>query len=79
MCLCLKQRLINEAYSKSNLGEILERQNFNTFSFDYYSKHAQDGDISPYENMKNIHKRAVNFCKNFDNESKGLIFYGKTG
>lgn len=79
MCLCLKQRLINEAYSKSNLGEILERQNFNTFSFDYYSKQAQDGDISPYENMKNIHKRAVNFCKNFDNESKGLIFYGKTG
>lgn len=78
-CLCLKQKLINEAYSKSNIGEILKKQNFKNFSFDYYSKKSDNGDISPYENMKNIYKRAVNFCNNFDNETKGLIFYGNTG
>lgn len=78
-CICLKQKLINVAYSKSNLGEILEKQNFSKFSFDYYSKIPVENNDSPYETMQRIYKCAVNFCKNFDNETKGLIFYGKTG
>ena len=78
MCGCLKQKLINEAYSKSNLGDILSVQNFDFFSFDYYSKEKKDG-ISPYENMQIIYNRAKNFCKNFDTEEKSLIFYGSTG
>lgn len=78
-CLCLKQRLINEAYMRSNLGEMLKSQNFGNFSFDYYSKQSADGEISPYENMKNIYKRAENFCRSFDRETKSLLFYGKTG
>lgn len=78
-CVCLKQKLINEAYAKSNLGEILEKQNFDTFSFKYYSKKSENGEVSPYDNIKAIHRRAVNFCDNFDNETKGLIFYGNTG
>lgn len=77
-CVCLKQRLINEAYSKSNLGDILSVQNFKSFSFDYYSKEKTDG-ISPYENITAIYNRAKNFCENFDNEEKSLIFYGSTG
>ena len=76
-CVCLKQRMINEAYSRSNMGEMLEKQNFSNFSFDYYSKDG--GEASPYENIKKIYNRAVNYCKNFDNETKGLWFYGKTG
>ena len=31
------------------------------------------------KNIKKIYNRAVNYCKNFDNETKGLWFYGKTG
>lgn len=77
-CRCLKQRLINEAYSKSNLGDILSVQNFGTFSFDYYSKEKTDG-ISPFETMTAIYNRAKTFCENFDNEEKGLVFYGSTG
>ncbi len=77
-CKCLKQRLINEAYSKSNLGDILAVQNFDTFSFKYYSKEKTDG-ISPYDNMQAIYKRAKSFCENFDSDEKSLIFYGSTG
>ena len=78
-CKCFKQKLINEAYSMSNMAEIIKTQNFDTFSLDYYSKQSEDGLISPYENMKKIYENCKRFCDNFDNETKGLVFYGPTG
>lgn len=78
-CKCLLQKLINEAYAKSNLGDILKKQNFDTFSFDYYSKENIGEDISPYENMKKIYNRCKKFCDDFENEEKSMLFYGSTG
>lgn len=78
-CQCFKQKLINEAYSMSNMEEIIRKQNFDTFSFDYYSKEPSENGISPYDNMVKIYNNCKNFCSNFDNESKGLVFYGSTG
>ena len=37
-CKCFKQKLINAAYSVSNIEETIKTQNFDTFLFDYYSK-----------------------------------------
>lgn len=78
-CQCFKQKLINEAYSMSNMEEIIKKQNFDTFSFDYYSKNSFDNEISPYENMMKIYNNCKRFCENFDKETKGLVFYGSTG
>ncbi len=78
-CVCLKQKLINEAYAKSNFGDILEKQNFATFILDYYSKEKGSENISPYDNMVKIYNRAKDFCDNFENETKSLLFYGPTG
>ena len=78
-CVCFKQKLINEAYAKSNLGEMLEKQNFDNFSFEYYPEKLADTDVSPLENMKNIYNRAKSFCDNFEKETKSLLFYGSTG
>lgn len=78
-CVCFKQKLINEAYAKSNLGELLEKQNFDNFSFDFYDDEIHNADISPLENMKNIYKLARHFCDNFDTDTKNLMFYGSTG
>ncbi len=78
-CLCFKQRLINEAYSMSNMSEIIKKQNFNTFSFDYYSKSSSDGAASPYENMVRIYNSCKRFCENFESEVKSILFYGPTG
>lgn len=79
-CSCYRQKFINEAYTRSNLGKILKKQNFDNFSFDYYSKEC-DGNhkISQYENMKKIYEICRNFCDNFDNTEKGLLFYGNPG
>ncbi len=79
-CNCFKQKIINYRYRRSNLSEILESDNFNSFSFEYYSKEKSGkNDASPYENMKQIYNRARTFCENFDYENKGLVFYGGTG
>ena len=78
-CVCFNQQLINYRYKRSNLSEILERENFNTFSFDYYSKENDGKKPSPYENIKTIYSRAKKFSEGFDNEEKGLVFYGAAG
>ena len=78
-CQCFKQKLINEAYSMSNMEEIISKQNFETFSFNYYSKKPSENGISPYDNMTKIYNNCKKFCQNFDKETKGLVFYGSTG
>ena len=78
-CRCLIQKLINEAYSRSNLGDILKKQNFDTFSFKYYSKEKNGNELSPNENMIKIYNRCREYCDNFKNEEKSLLFSGSTG
>jgi DNA replication protein DnaC len=78
-CKCFIQKLINVAYSKSNLGDVLEKQNFETFSFKYYSQEKKNNEISPHDNMVKIYNKCKKFCDNFDNEEKSLFFFGTTG
>ena len=78
-CQCFKQKLINAAYSVSNIEETIKTQNFDTFSFDYYSKDVGENGVSVYDNMTKIYNNCKRFCDNFDNETKGLVFYGSTG
>ena len=79
-CACYKQKLANELYSRSNLGKILDKQNFGNFSFDYYSKEKVNGhELSPYSNMVKIYDRCRSFCDDFDNTERGLLFYGSPG
>ena len=80
-CHCFKQEIINVVYSQSNIREILSRENFSFFSYDYYS----DQDINPTTGLSSLEtaKRAVNECRNFiadfENKPKNLFFYGDTG
>lgn len=83
MCSCLKQRIFDIAYNKSNMGN-LERENFSNFNIRIFSdkpnKDIYKSDISPKENMSIIKEKVQNFIMNFDNpEEKNLIFTGNTG
>lgn len=79
-CVCFRQKLIEKLYKLSNMNELLKKQNFNTFSMDYYSKNIPNGmKRSPYENMKNIKKYCENFINGFEQPSKNMVFYGDTG
>ena len=83
MCHCLKQKLFNLEYNKSNLSN-LEKDNFNNFSFDLYSNEVNQekyhSPLSPRKNIEIIVKLAHDFIDNFENsEQKNLLFSGNTG
>lgn len=83
MCTCLKQKLLDIEYNKSNIFN-LDKENFNNFNFDLYSneinKEKYNSNISPRENIKIIKNLAEQFINDFDNpNSKNLLFTGNTG
>ena len=83
ICNCLKQKIYNIAYNKSNIGN-LEFENFGTFNIRLFSdkenKEKYKSSISPRENMNLLREKANNFIKNFeDPQEKNLIFLGGTG
>ena len=83
MCSCLKQRLINISYNKSNLSN-LKRENFKEFDLNKFSDKVDlekyKMNISPRQNIENIKKASISFVENFDNtDTKNLFFTGNTG
>lgn len=83
MCSCLKQKLINISYNKSNLGN-LKNENFENFNLKKFSNNVDlekyKMNISPRQNIENIKKASLLFVENFDNKStKNLFFTGNTG
>ena len=83
MCNCLKQRILNISYNKSNMSN-LKKENFLTFNENKYSDEVDVAkykvNISPKKNIINIKKKCLAFVENFDDpNSKNLLFTGNTG
>ena len=83
MCSCLKQKIFDEEYNKSNISN-LKMQNFENFSDIYYSNEINEeryhAKISPRENILRIKELCQNFIQNFDSpDEKNLLFTGNTG
>ncbi len=80
-CQCFKQAIVDVLYSQSNIKQILTRENFNSFSFDYYSKDYIEPStrLTPYENMTKTVSICKNFIETFDKEYNNLLLYGNTG
>ena len=82
-CSCFRDKLINSLYLQSNLTNILEKENFNTFKLDYYSKDIPEGyEVSPYDNMVNILNSAKGFVNDFGTKEShrgNILIYGEVG
>lgn len=82
-CACFLNQMIDSLYLQSNLKNVLEKENFQTFSLDYYSREPYNGkEFSPYENISNILNRSKQFIKRFETEKRNrgnLLIYGETG
>ena len=83
MCSCLKQKLYDEQYNKSNISN-LDTQNFDHFSDLLYSNEINESkyhtNISPRENINLIKDICIKFINNFeDKNQKNLLFTGNTG
>lgn len=79
VCSCVKLIRIKELYKRSNLQDIFERENFSTFSLDYYSREKGTRPKSPHENASHLLAKAKNFVENFDSDHGNILLYGNTG
>lgn len=83
MCSCLKQRLLDVSFNKSNMNN-LNKENFSTFNSNLFSNEVDfskyNFNVSPRENILNIEKKCIEFINNFDDPNyKNLLFIGNTG
>ncbi|MBP3542865.1 MAG: ATP-binding protein [Lachnospiraceae bacterium] len=80
-CHCFRQAAIDMLYTQSNLKEILETENFDTFSFDYYNNTEENAITgkTAYANMREIHTYCKQYVNQFGNNYENLLFYGGTG
>jgi DNA replication protein DnaC len=83
ICNCLKQKLLNISYNKSNISN-LDKENFNTFNENIFSDDVDLSryklNISPRKNIINIKQKCIEFVNNFENlDQKNLLFTGNTG
>lgn len=80
-CHCFRQAVIDLLYTQSNIREILEEENFDYFSFRYYSDTAVSPatGLSSLATMKKLVGECMDFIRNFDTEFQNFFFYGDTG
>jgi len=79
-CACLNQRLINQYYSLSNLKEVLQDENFDTYDLRLFGdKLIESEGLSPHANMQQIYRLSTRFVSDFDKEFGNLLLYGETG
>lgn len=71
-CHCLKQRQIELLYEQSNIKEILSRENFAFFSYEYYNEEEA-------ERMKTVVAESRRFIRDFGSHYTNLLFFGDTG
>lgn len=71
-CRCLKQAVIRSVYNRSNVEEILQRENFDNLSYEYYN----DTDV---EKMRQIIGECKAFAAEFDNRYENLLLNGTVG
>ncbi len=80
-CTCFKQHTIDSLYKSSNLIDVLNDENFDTFDENYYDDSVVNDNLSltPRQNILKIKNVCLDFIKRFDTSYENLIFYGPTG
>lgn len=80
-CHCFKKAIIDFLYTQSNLQEVLDKENFNTCSLEYYSENHIDPltGRSSLDAMKTALSACHGFTEHFSDNFQNLLLYGDTG
>lgn len=79
-CKCYEEELRKARFARSNLGKAAAGQNFENFSFSYYSPVKQPGKaLSPRANMEGNVDTLKGFAANFDALNNNILLYGGSG
>lgn len=75
-CRCLQQKLIEQAYDKSNIKSLLQRENFATFNLNRFSNDPIPGEpLTPLENIKLVRDRVFNYINDFPKSQPGNLLF----
>lgn len=80
-CRCFKREEISLLYAQSNIKEVLERENFSVFTFDYYDNREVIPQIgmTVADYMKQVYGWCREYVEGFKEKGGNLIFTGSTG
>ena len=80
-CSCFKKAAVDLLYTQSNIRDILEKENFQNYSFDYYSSDMTNPatGLNALETARDAVKKSWDFIDHFEEHPAGLFFYGDTG
>ncbi len=79
-CHCFIQASIDLLYRQSNIRQVLDKENFDNFSLDFYSTEYKDATtgLSPRENAARVLLKCREFTENFPS-GENILFFGDTG
>lgn len=80
-CHCFKKREIGLLYDQSNIREVLKRENFSTFSYEYFDDTQKDprSKKTAREYMRQVVSLCQSYVEHFEEHKDNLLFTGKTG
>ncbi len=81
-CKCFRHAVISRFYLDDHRRALLERENFSTFQFGYYSKDSIDEStgLSYYEIAKRAYHKALDFVERFAScQGESMIIRGEIG
>ena len=80
-CRCFKKEEIRLLYSQSNIEEVLLRENFDSFSYEYYDDRVVIPEIqmTVADYMRQVHTWCKEYVENFEKKGGNLIFTGHSG
>lgn len=80
-CHCFKQAVVDLIYSQSNVRSSIKRENFESFSYEYYVDNYIDSstNMTPLENIRRVVEAAKQFIHTFHDTFQNLLIMGNTG
>lgn len=80
-CSCFKKKAIDLVYQDSNLKNITDSENFDTFSYEWYADNNPNpaNGLTPLQNARQAVDLAKDFTAKFDEEFSNILLYGTTG
>ncbi len=80
-CACFRQAAIELLYNQSNIKNILEKENFQSFSFEWYSDKIKDSETgqTPLAHARFAYQKSLEFIDQFGESGENLFIYGDTG
>ncbi len=80
-CSCFVKKAVDLVYLDSNLKNITDNENFNTFSYKWYNKNTIDSStgLTPFDNMHQVVYICKDFVNTFDTSFSNILLFGDTG